>query len=183
MEVLMESAYSAVLKERGFDGQLSKDTIDKIGKVSRWLTDPTCKPGLILYGGVGNGKTTMLMAINKFLYHTRGLHEMEVELQTAEFISMAPKRAEGYIERIGSREIGLLGIDDLGCEPAIVKDFGNELTPVISVLTARYRSNLPTIITTNLTLDEIKKVYGIRIQDRILETYERIEYKNNSFRR
>ena len=62
----------------------------------------------------------------------------------------------------------LLIIDDLGLERGT--DYG--LEQVYNVIDARYRSNKPLIITTNLTLNEMQNETNIarkRIYDRVLE--------------
>ena len=47
----------------------------------------------------------------------------------------------------------------------------------------RYKNNLPTIIATNLTFEDIGKVYGDRLQDRMREMFAMITYKEQSYRR
>lgn len=76
----------------------------------------------------------------------------------------------------------MLAIDDLGCEPLEVQCYGNIYTPVIDLLTRRYDRQLFTIVTTNLTPQEIRPRYGDRIADRFNEMMRCIIFKNDSFR-
>ena len=75
-------------------------------------------------------------------------------------------------------------IDDLGTEPVSVKVFGNEYAPIIELLQHRYAEMLPTIITTNLGLNQIAATYGPRISDRLREMCEMLNYaQGESYRR
>ena len=78
--------------------------------------------------------------------------------------------------------VDMLGIDDLGTEPSEVMDYGNVYTPVIDLLTKRYEEQLFTIITTNLTPQQIREHYDDRIADRLNEMVEKIVFKNGTYR-
>lgn len=77
----------------------------------------------------------------------------------------------------------VLCIDDIGLEPTEVLDFGNAINPVIEIMEHRYRQQLFTFITTNLTPKQIREKYGDRIADRFNETMKCIVYTNPTFRR
>ena len=70
----------------------------------------------------------------------------------------------------------MLGIDDLGTELSEVMDYGNVYTPVIDLLTKRYEEQLFTIITTNLTPQQIREHYDDRIADHLNERWWRKLY-------
>lgn len=76
----------------------------------------------------------------------------------------------------------MLGIDDLGTEPSEVMDYGNVYTPVIDRLTKRYEEQFFTIITTNLTPQQIREHYGDRIADRLNEMVKKIVFNNTTYR-
>ena len=76
----------------------------------------------------------------------------------------------------------MVAIDDLGCEPLEIQSYGNIYTPIIDLLTHRYDRQLFTMITTNLTPQEIRPRYGDRIADRLNEMVRNIVFKNKSFR-
>ena len=76
----------------------------------------------------------------------------------------------------------MLGIDDLGTEPSEVLDYGNIYTPVIDLLTKRYEEQLFTIITTNLTPQQIRGHYDDRIADRLNEMIKKIVFNNCTYR-
>ena len=62
-------------------------------------------------------------------------------------------------------------------------DYGNTINPVIEIIEQRYRQQLFTFITTNLTPKQIREKYGDRVADRFNETMKCIVYENPTFRR
>lgn len=75
----------------------------------------------------------------------------------------------------------LLIIDDLGIERS--SEFALEL--VFNVIDSRYRSKKPLIVTTNLTLDELKYPKDLartRIYDRVLERCVPLKINNQNIR-
>lgn len=76
----------------------------------------------------------------------------------------------------------VLGIDDLGKEPAEIMDYGNILSPVIDLIEHRYDKQLFTVITTNLVGKEIRAKYGDRIADRFNEMLHVIVFRNSTYR-
>lgn len=77
---------------------------------------------------------------------------------------------------------GFLIIDDLGCEPQVVKNYGTNITPVIELLYRRYDTMMPTIVTSNLGKNDIRGYYGERISDRFNEMFDRLFYSAESYR-
>ena len=76
----------------------------------------------------------------------------------------------------------MLGIDDLGKEPAEIVDYGNILSPVVDLIEHRYDRQLFTVITTNLPPEKIREKYGDRIADRFNEMVGRIIFRNTTYR-
>ena len=77
----------------------------------------------------------------------------------------------------------MLAIDDLGTEPLEIIDYGNVYYPTTDMLTMRYDRQLFTIITTNLTPQEIREKYGDRIADRLNEMMVKIVFENPTYRK
>ena len=76
----------------------------------------------------------------------------------------------------------LLIIDDLGAERGT--DFA--LEKVYDIIDSRYRAKLPVILTTNLSMDELKQATDIRyarIYDRIFEMCYPLEFVGRSWRK
>ncbi len=136
--------------------------------------------GLLLYGTVGTGKTYFAAAI------ANSLIDEGYRVLMTNFASLTNKiqgMFEGKQEFINDlNRYSLLILDDLGAERK--SEFMQEM--VFNIIDSRYRSGLPFIITTNLTMDEIKKPQEVgysRIYDRILERCFPVEVAGNSRRR
>ena len=76
----------------------------------------------------------------------------------------------------------LLGIEDMGREPAEVLDYGNVFSPIVDLLEYLYISRLFTIITKNLSSSQIHEKYGMRVADRLNEMLHVVVFRNTSFR-
>ena len=191
------------MRSRGGEYSADDATERNIRRVSRWLTSEGTKPMLMLYGGVGNGKTTMARAITllsrslRSAYEEASRTERDTKKADALFIratgirvpvirtaqdiaSLAGSRREEYEATVRR---GFLIVDDLGCEPAVVKNYGTEVTPVTDLIYKRYDEMSPTVVTTNLTKSAIREIYGDRVADRFNETFETIGYQERSYRK
>ena len=103
--------------------------------------------GLLFWGDVGTGKTHLAACI------ANALIKREVPVKMVNFSYILNAGFEKRNEIIESlTNYGLLIIDDFGTERGT--DFG--LETVHSVLDARYNSGKPMIITTNLSLQQLK---------------------------
>ena len=103
--------------------------------------------GLLFWGDVGTGKTYLASCI------ANALMEQEVSVKMVNFSYILNVGFEYRNELIHSLgHFGLLIIDDFGTERGT--DYG--LETVHSVLEARYNSGKPMIITTNLSLQQMK---------------------------
>lgn len=147
------------------------DYLDKIEKVTRWLTHSP-KRGLLLMGSVGNGKSTMLHTI-KYLIGYKALLSDAIGIYD-------------YFKQHGTMLLWneqLVIIDDLGAEPVRCTNYGEEHNPLAKLLLHRYDKQLTTIIATNLNLQDIQDRYGDRVVDRMYEMFDVIIYKRESYRR
>ena len=135
--------------------------------------------GLLLYGGVGTGKTFAAACIANALIDTGRTCLMTNFARVLNTLwSIEEKQA--YIDSFN--QFDLLVLDDLGAERR--SEYAQE--QVFNVIDGRYRSGLPLIITTNLGIDKIKKpdtVGNARIYDRVLEMCHPIELSGQSRRR
>ena len=76
----------------------------------------------------------------------------------------------------------ILAFDARGTEPREITEYDNVLRPIIDLISYCYEHQLPTIITSNLTPQQISEVYGKRIGDRLKETTEIVSFLNGSYR-
>ena len=163
----------------------NEDLENQLHEMTHWLTSPSSHFGILLCGGCGNGKSTMLKAFQQLL---NSLHIPKpdndgtygIQIVDAKYIAhLCKNNHEAYRKLIS---VDMLGIDDLGTEPSEVMDYGNVYTPVIDLLTKRYEEQLFTIITTNLTPQQIRDHYGDRIADRLNEMVQKIVFSNGTYR-
>lgn len=147
--------------------------------VNAWERNESDNNGLLLWGGVGTGKSYMAGCI------ANALVEQEVSVHMTNFATILNElnahygERNEYIQRMCANR--LLIIDDLGMERGT--EYG--LEQVFNVIDARYRSNKPLIVTTNLTLSELKEETDIgkkRIYDRVLSMCRPIQVDGKNLR-
>lgn len=135
--------------------------------------------GLLLYGGFGKGKTFAACEVANALID-KGYPVLVTNFaQILNRLQNTFERQE-FIDSLNYYR--LIVIDDLGIE----RDSAYAKEQVYNIIDARYRAGLPMIITTNLTLEELKSPTNTenrRIYDRILERCFPIEVKGGNHRR
>lgn len=167
------------------DFKADEVTLDKINKASKWLAG-TRKFGLLLYGAVGSGKTTLARSICNLISIIYGNASSYSERKCVCRVSALDLAAKVQVDPsylVGLKNQELIFIDDLGTEPAVVKSWGNEISPVTELLYSRYDKQLFTMATSNLSDEEFCTRYGTRIADRMEEMFERLYYSHNSYRK
>ncbi|MCD8190266.1 MAG: ATP-binding protein [Clostridiales bacterium] len=135
--------------------------------VEHWPQMKENNLGLLLWGDVGTGKSFTAACI------ANALLENGVPVLMTNFSKILNKMGGMYSEQryryIASlAEYELLIIDDLGIERST--DYAME--QVYAVVDERYKSNKPLIVTTNLTISQIRNAEDVahaRIYSRVLE--------------
>ena len=119
---------------------------------------------LLLHGGSGLGKTFLLHCMENAV-REKGIavisttaFDLLMKLKTAYFSNTGETAQEFF-------DVPLLLIDDLGMEPMMENV---TVEQIYNLLNARMTKGLYTAITTNLTLDEVKKRYTERVSSRLL---------------
>lgn len=137
---------------------------------------------LLFYGDTGCGKTFLSSCIANALLekNVHVVYKSAVRLFT-DYIDYVFNRGDSAgikneLERVMHAE--LLIIDDLGTE-AINQ---HTISYLFQLINERGMQKRPTIINTNLTLDEIGALYSNRISSRLLEQYEMVEFANEDIR-
>lgn len=134
--------------------------------------------GLLLYGNVGRGKTYAACEVANALID-KGYSALVTNFARIVNTLQGTFEKQEYIDSLN--DFSLLVIDDLSAE----RDTAYMKEQIFQVVDARYRANLPMIITTNLSLEEIKKTSDLeytRIYDRIIEKCFPIEVKGQNRR-
>ena len=174
---------------RPFD--FDQETEQHIMAVAKWLCDPQGKPGLMLTGLYGNGKTTLMLAICNlinFLFESdNSLHRLSIKFVESREIARIGSREESRQEFMKYVSADMLAIDEVGEEPAEIISFGRVYTPVRDLLVERYKRQKLTIIATNLVNTkenpQLTEHYGARVVDRLREMMKIVTFKNPSYRK
>jgi len=136
---------------------------------------------LFLYGETGLGKTHLSLAIAAEAIK-KGYNA--VYGSAHDFFNMIEREHFGRSENPDGTteeklvECDLLVIDDLGSE------FATQFTvaELYNIINARMARSLPTIISSNINLNELEKQYNKRITSRIIGTYKVIQFVGNDIR-
>jgi len=168
---------------------VDKDNEEVVKSICKYFSgdesfDGDLDKGLILMGGVGVGKTSLMKF---FIRNQRFSYKIEscrdVETNYAQLGDNYTDRCSFNIpvainsDPFGHQVIGFC-FDDLGTE-ANGKHYGKEKNVMAEILLNRYDNNLPylsTHVTTNLTVDEIKTQYGSRVGDRMRQMFNQIQF-------
>ena len=149
--------------------------------VANWDAFRSKAMGLLFWGYVGTGKSYIAGCI------ANALLDQGVPVMMTNFARLLNKLTDmysgdrnAYINSFNS--FPLLIIDDLGVERN--SEFARE--QVFNIIDSRYRSQLPMIVTTNLTVDELKNPADLaraRIYDRVLERCTAIKVNDQNIRK
>lgn len=181
---LLWRAYQVEIRSRNCKFEPSQELRDFIMQIAEFMTDGSnsSKFGIWLNGTCGNGKTTLVKAIqdvtNLFvpMFSDKGLRIMNA----TDIADMAKTDSKSFLRL---KQCTALGIEDLGTEPAEMMDYGNILSPMVDLLEFRYNRMLTTFVTTNLTYKEITERYGKRIADRRIEMFHILRFTGSSYRK
>lgn len=176
VRILLTAAYRAEVASRNMKYQECEETNSAIKKMADALTTKSHKTGIVLCGTCGNGKTTLVRALQNSLVYLKLRDLVEYGMPIVDAREVADRMRE-------CKTSPLLAIEDIGKEPTTKLDYGNVTNPIIEVLEHRYNEQLFTVISTNLTAKEIKEKYGTRIADRFNEMMNVIIFTGKSFRR
>lgn len=141
--------------------------------------------GLLLWGAPGSGKTFAAACIANAFLESRDMFAPRVVMTAFGVIfrrSMAcsPQQREEYMA--GLLDCGLLTLDDFGVERHT--EFAQE--QMYHIINGRYNRKKPMVITTNMTLQQMKNPGSVaeqRLHDRILEVCVPVCFDADSLRR
>lgn len=185
LEDMLLTCYKAEVVKRRMQMIQDSTTEERVRKAAKWLSGKH-KTGLLIYGAAcGTGKTTLANAmcnLVNYLFDSVYSQDRKTVYRTSaiNLVKMYSNNPEQY-KRMVSQE--LLFVDDLGTEPVNIKIYGNEFSPVTELLYNRYDWQRWTIVTSNLSDEQLKERYGTRIDDRLREMFDRILFQGNSYRK
>lgn len=158
----------------------------------KYFAEEKCKldpaKGILLVGGVGIGKSTMMQFFSRnqvSMYRLISCREIE-----SDFSSDGEKSVQNCSYNIkvspSSNEFCHMEMgycfDDLGTE-ANGKHYGKEKNVMAEIILNRYDNQIPftfTHITTNLTAQEIEDQYGNRVTDRMKQMFNIVTFHSKT---
>ena len=177
----VSSGMYELIKKQNFDnfnieyyGQHKEFMSKVVEKIRRYADnfDPATSGNLALFGKTGLGKTHLCSAMAAVIiekgydvYYTSAMN-MFADFEIKRFGNSTSYEAGGDIDKYYTCD--LLMIDDLGTE------VHNQFTTscLYNVIDSRLNRSKPTVINTNLTQEELRKIYWDRITSRILGEYK-----------
>ena len=170
---LKQEISKVLLKESGFEKlEKFKDAVLTSGdlapvykKMQEWCNANSSKNLIYLAGPTGVGKTYLMRCMaNEFIENGRVVKIVTAFNMSLDFRDFLKNHNEEILQNYLSCEI--LFIDDIGTEP-IFKNATVEYFYLI--LNERKMRKLPTILTGNLTMEDIRNRYEERIYSRIAD--------------
>ena len=183
---MLTAAYKTEVMFRGRSFIEDDFTMQNIKRIASILTAERPKQGIMMCGRCGNGKTTMLYAIRAMVRFLNDIGMFDTKnvgivVKDAKEINAISRNMSDFSTL---KKTELLAVEDMGKESTEIIEFGNVTNPVNDLIEHRYNNQLFTLITTNLTPEEIKIKYGARIADRFREMLEIVVFKKeDSYRK
>nr|WP_315463915.1 ATP-binding protein [uncultured Rhodoferax sp.] len=140
---------------------------------------------LWIVGTVGTGKTHLATAVLRKEFFVNGqepgvvTHKGLLDEIRATWDKDTRTRTQDEVIRKYGEDIALLLLDDLGA----VNNSEQARTDLFEVIDRRYRNNLSTIITSNLSATELDEALGARIADRLRDGAILVSIEGESYRR
>lgn len=136
--------------------------------------------GLIMWGDVGTGKSFAAACIANYLLDRKVPVIMTSFVKLLEVIQSSRDQESSILNRFNYAKLVIF--DDLGAERGT--DYA--LEKVYNIIDSRYRKKLPVILTTNLSLDDMKGEVDVRysrIYDRVFELCYPMQFTGPSWRK
>ena len=137
--------------------------------------------GLLIHGTPGNGKTYSANCIANYLIDKFvpvicvSINALLKRIQQT-FNSYGKEGEATILNTLSNAD--LLIIDDLGTE----QNTDWNKTTIYNIMDSRYRNGLPLIVTTNITLEQLKEKYHQRTYDRLIEMCTPVRNDSKSIR-
>ena len=182
------SEFEKMLRQKYYEraGLVSSKAADELcSRLCRWLGGQRYSDNLLIVGAPGTGKTTLieaLMSASQWCAEQGMLTSIRNRINAFRLEEEA-LLTSGMLDYLANAK-GVLIIDDLGCETPVIKIYGRDYRPAERIVKQRSDSQLPTIITSNLTPEDIGKQYSSARMEDVLSEYDKMQIVNNqSFRR
>ncbi len=133
------------------------------------------KKGFIIKGATGRGKTFMFKVWNYFLQIDDVKYSHNGKIIRLQPILVTAKRIAGEYSLLGYEaidrysKINNLVIDDVGSEPAVNNNYGNQVNVIAEIIANREEAKLLTFATTNIA--KLSDIYDDRTISRLYNLF------------
>lgn len=180
-EYKLEKEFAKVIPARflDFDYESFLET-DELSSIMQWAH--YVDGNLFLYGPNGTGKTTLAFAAIKELIR----HGYKCSYWQFDNLLFEIRNSYSSGEDISSifrdcKETGVLFLDDLGSADTFKSGSSHTLDVLTTILDYRYAHKKPVIVTSNLTKEHIRELYGNKIADRLFHDCEEVNVDLSRF--
>jgi len=163
---ILQEALSFFLQKDG----LNLQWLPEYDQIAQWLSANDGR-GLFLFGNCGRGKSLLCRYVLPAILLGYCRRVVSV-FDTAEM--------NRQIDHVLSRHI--ISLDDVGTED-ISNVYGNKRLAFAEVMDAVEKNNKLIIISSNLSVNDIRQRYGERVLDRIKATTKRVLFEGESLRK
>lgn len=145
------------------------------------------KKGLLLWGSIGTGKSTIIRILGEVFRHMGdGYKTISCSTLATHYASNGRTALESSTYNEGASGLNPVNraFDELGREPIPSRYFGVELNVMQYVFQCRYelRNSVKTFATTNMNPDSLSQLYGDYIKDRLSEMFNIVQMSGKSLR-
>ena len=179
MQMTLKSFEWEMLKGIRWDFNKREETVQEFRKfIAEYISEIPTK-GLTLIGRFGVGKTHLSIAIVKefIIQHYVYAKVRSFPLLLQELRESYDGRGISNVMRMYTT-IPLLLIDEIGKEK--ISDWVSEI--MFLLIDGRIKNKVPTIITSNYSLEEVEETYGGAITSRLLQGSAVIQLRGNDYR-
>ena len=146
------------------------------------------RKGLMLFGGVGVGKTAMMQMFTSNQHASFAIMNcLEVTDSYSANGAEELARFKNLLSAAANHPFGQSAIgqcfDDLGTETIPALHFGDRKNVMAEIILGRYAQGIDynqTHITTNLSVKELEATYGTRVLDRMSEMFNQISFSTTA---
>lgn len=164
-----------------YDGEAREKAENNLAVCKKYAVDfPKCGKvaGMIFIGGTGLGKTHLSAAIGNAVSSKGILTVYESAAQIVDIYDQTRFNRIDASEKKKFENCELLIIDDLGTEN--VTQYS--VSVISSLIDVRLVNGKQTVISTNLTPEKIKKIYGDRVFSRLFGEYRVLQFVGGDIR-
>lgn len=150
---------------RGYRFGTSPLPVELVEQASRWVDGRPVETGsnLIILGSIGTGKTGLAIGA-LYSLHESGVQPLRFQTTSSLIDAMKPGGDESVL--VACQKAAVLALDDLGTTRGT--DF--EQDRLFALLNSRYEDERPTIVTSNVSIQDLAKSIGDRVVSRLAES-------------